>query len=215
MKATYSLGLALALAVMVVGCGRRPTAPAEQAPATSPQATMTETWTATLEPGNEVPPVSSQASGTATLTRAENATEIDYTVSVKNINDITEAHLHEGKPGENGEVVVWLYPEGPPPSTIKGPINGVLAQGSIDAARLVGPLKGRTIQDLVDEMNAGNIYVNVHTEAHPDGEIRGQLQAQSASEQGAPMAAPGQANPMASPAAPPPEDSPAGSSATM
>ncbi len=34
-----------------------------------------------------------------------------------------------------------------------------------------------TINDLLDEMQRGNTYVNVHTVANPGGEIRGQIEA--------------------------------------
>jgi len=202
MKTTHAIGLAVALVVAAAGCGRRPTGPAEQTGASNmatPMGAAVQTWTATLAGSNEVPPVDTMATGTATFTRAENAMRIDYTVNVQSISDVTEAHLHLGKPGENGDVVVWLYPEGPPPSTIKGPLNGVLAQGSIDAARLTGPMEGKTIQDLIDKMDAGEIYVNVHTEAHPDGEIRGQVEVEGGAQQAQPMGAPAEASPAATP----------------
>jgi hypothetical protein len=57
----------------------------------------------------------------------------------------------------------------------KGKFTGVLAQGTITAANLMGPLQGKTLEDLVSVIKAGDAYVNVHTTAHPGGEIRGQL----------------------------------------
>jgi hypothetical protein len=36
-------------------------------------------------------------------------------------------------------------------------------------------MENRTIADLLNEIRAGNTYVNVHTDAFPEGEIRGQL----------------------------------------
>jgi hypothetical protein len=56
-------------------------------------------------------------------------------------------------------------------------VDGLLAEGTITAADLVGPLAGMSIDDLLAEMRAGNAYVNVHSEANPGGEIRGQIQA--------------------------------------
>jgi len=40
----------------------------------------------------------------------------------------------------------------------------------------MGPFTGKTIADLVAEIQAGKAYVNVHTKEHPDGEIRGTIQ---------------------------------------
>jgi hypothetical protein len=86
------------------------------------------------------------------------------------------AHIHCcAPPGENAGVVVWLYPEAPPPQLIPGRHDGVLATGTITDADLVGIFAGMTVDDLVDEIVAGNAYVNVHTQQFPAGEIRGQL----------------------------------------
>jgi hypothetical protein len=85
------------------------------------------------------------------------------------------AHIHIGPAGVNGPVVVWLYPEGPPPQLIEGRFDGILAEGVITEADLVGMLAGMTMDDLVAEMLAGNTYVNVHTTQFPGGEIRGQI----------------------------------------
>ncbi len=85
------------------------------------------------------------------------------------------AHIHLAPAGVNGSVVVWLYPSGPPPLAIPGRSNGVLAEGVITDDSLVGPLEDGTLEDLLDEIRAGNTYVNVHTDQEPAGEIRGQI----------------------------------------
>jgi CHRD domain len=54
--------------------------------------------------------------------------------------------------------------------------NGFFINGSIVDLSLIGPMKGKTISDLVSSLNDGKNYVNVHTQGHPDGEIRGQLE---------------------------------------
>ena len=56
-----------------------------------------------------------------------------------------------------------------------GPMNGPLSQGTITSANLQGPLKGKTISDLVKLINDGKAYANVHTQQNPKGEIRGQI----------------------------------------
>ena len=79
--------------------------------------------------------------------------------------------------GEAGPIVVWLYPapSQQAPKMISGLFNGVLATGSITAADLIGPLQGKTVGDLMQQMQAGNAYANIHTTANPAGEVRGQI----------------------------------------
>src|SRR5918996_5404509 len=55
----------------------------------------------------EVPPVNSLASGTTTL--VNNQTFIDYDLSVSDLYNATSAHIHQGKAGANGPIVVTLY----------------------------------------------------------------------------------------------------------
>jgi hypothetical protein len=127
---------------------------------------------ATLEGEQEVPPVDSDAKGVAIFRLSNDGTELEYKVIVANIEDVTAAHIHLAPIGENGDIVAFLFnPEAP----TEGRTNGVLAKGTITSADLVGPLEGATLSELIDEMEAGNTYVNVHTVEHPGGEIRGQI----------------------------------------
>jgi hypothetical protein len=98
-----------------------------------------------------------------------------YKLIVANIEGVFMAHIHLAPAGENGPVAVWLYPDAPPPAPISGDLNGVLAEGSISAADLVGPLSGNTLNELVEQIRSGNAYVNVHTAANRGGEVRGQI----------------------------------------
>ena len=90
--------------------------------------------------------------------------------------------------GVNGPVVVWLYPSTSPPAALPGAgrTDGVLAEGTITAANLTGPLAGMSLSALLTAINAGNAYVNIHTNDgvglvdtgpgdFPLGEIRGNL----------------------------------------
>jgi hypothetical protein len=121
----------------------------------------------------EVPEVETEASGSAELEVNMAGDGVDFTVQVSGGVGITASHIHRGARGENGEVVAFLVPMG----TAPGDVDGLLAEGTITAADLVGPLAGMSIDDLLAEMRAGNAYVNVHSEANPGGEIRGQIQA--------------------------------------
>jgi hypothetical protein len=118
----------------------------------------------------EVPPKTTEATGTAFF--FYDGKSMYYEVDVTNINNVTLAHIHEGKTGVNGPVVVVLLNSESKPL---GMVHGPLAQGSFTAADLKGPLSGKQLSDLVNMIKDGDAYVNVHTTQNPEGEIRGQL----------------------------------------
>jgi hypothetical protein len=163
-KATYLFAGILAFVLAAGGCSKEP-ASASNAD-----------FVAQLTGGEQVPSVTTTASGTASFWLNPAGTEIRYKLTVADLHNVTMAHLHLGALGKNGAPVVWLYPSAPPPKEIDGPTNGVLSEGSIHADNLVGPMAGKMIGDLVAAIRAHNIYVNVHTREHSGGEIRGQLQ---------------------------------------
>jgi hypothetical protein len=134
--------------------------------------TIPSTFHAILEGDEEVPPVDSDAKGAAIFRTSNDGTELNYTLIVANIEDVTAAHIHLAPRGENGDIVAFLFD---PAEPIEGRTNGVLAEGTITSEDLVGPLAEATLSELIDEMEAGNTYVNVHTVEHPSGEIRGQI----------------------------------------
>ncbi|HEX2406726.1 MAG TPA: CHRD domain-containing protein [Nitrososphaeraceae archaeon] len=124
-----------------------------------------------LSGNEEVPPVQTDATGSAEFT-APHFDNIGYSVNVSNIDKVTAAHIHSGKIGENGPIVVTLFKTETPSTE---PINGNLASGNITNANLEGPMAGKTLMDLTKSMELGETYVNVHTEENPNGEIRGQI----------------------------------------
>jgi hypothetical protein len=132
-------------------------------------------YTASLKGENEVPAVETNAQGQAIFHLSKDGTELHYKLIVANIENVLMAHIHLAPAGANGGVVAWLYPSAPPPQLIEGRTDGILAEGTITADDLVGALAGLSLQDLIDEMDAGGAYVNVHTSAYPGGEIRGQI----------------------------------------
>ena len=129
-------------------------------------------WTAHLSGQNKVPSVESVATATADFKLAENGA-IRYRVNVSGISNASAAHIHEGKNGENGDVVADLLhtPRSKDKDTVYGMIFRVTGLNQV----LKEPMHGKTIQDLVAAMDAGQINVNMHTSEHPDGEIRGQI----------------------------------------
>lgn len=107
----------------------------------------------TLSGGQEVPPVTTSASGSGTITVAADQS-ISGKITTTGIKG-TAAHIHAAAPGTNGPVIVPLTKDGE---------NGWA----------VGP--GAKLQDAhFQAFKDGNLYVNVHTAANPNGEIRGQI----------------------------------------
>jgi hypothetical protein len=128
-----------------------------------------------LTGSEEVPPVTTNAQGQAIFRLSSDGTSLYYKLIASNIEDVLMAHIHLAPAGQNGGIVVWLYPDAPPAQLIPGRHNGVLAEGTITDANLVGALAGMTVADLVAEIMNDNAYVNVHTTANMGGEIRGQI----------------------------------------
>ena len=115
-----------------------------------PMGGMSNTQTLTLSGANEVPPVATSATGTATVTINPDRTVI-VKVSVSGMN-ATASHIHEGAPGTNGPVIV--------PFTKTGDNTFASSEGA------------KLTESQYASYKAGNLYVNVHSAAHPIGEIR-------------------------------------------
>lgn len=116
----------------------------------------------------EVPPVKTMATGTASF--LNNQTVIDYDLSVSDLYNATAAHIHQGKVGANGPIVVTLYKTSDPSPGLFGGYSG-----NITSSMLEGPLKGKQLAALVDLLGNGQAYVNVHTIKYKNGEIRDQV----------------------------------------
>ena len=140
-------------------------------------------FVAHLSGDEEVPVRDTLAQGQAIFRLSKDGTSLEYKLIVANMSNVVASHIHVGASGQNGLVVVFLYGPAAPGG---GRSDGVLAQGTITAANLVGPLAGHPFSDLIDAMRAGNAYVNVHTNDgvaptdtgpgdFPGGEIRGQI----------------------------------------
>lgn len=152
------------------------------------------TFRARLRGRNEVPPVQTNASGNATFrelfgriggdhdgdhdnghghgrNRRRRVRALQFRLELNNIRRVTEAHIHLGRPGQNGPVVATLFGPNPGGVTFR---RGVI-RGTLRSSDLEGPLRGLNIRWLVREIERGNAYVNVHTVRFPDGEIRGQI----------------------------------------
>lgn len=121
----------------------------------------------------EVPGTNSQGYGTASFTVNDQTWNVAGSVNVWGISPTvtTGLHIHEGAVGTNGPVrfniltnsvggspfnagTFWIYA-----------FNGTLNLGS-----------NANNQAFLNQMIAGNAYINLHTSAFPGGEIRGQIE---------------------------------------
>ncbi len=131
-----------------------------------------KSFNANLSGSSEVPPTSINATGNAEFQVATNKKELTYSLNVKDLEGITEAHIHKGKVGENGPVILTLYKSKSP--SIESNTSLTIKE-TVTSAKLEGPLAGKQLPDLITIMNNGTAYVNVHTEQNPLGAIRGQI----------------------------------------
>ena len=106
-----------------------------------------------LSGAQEVPPVSTDASGSGTLMiGADHA--VSGSVTTTGVAGVA-AHIHMGAAGKNGPVIVPLKKTGDNMWSV--PEGAKLSDAQYAAYQ------------------AGDLYVNVHSAAHKGGEIRGQL----------------------------------------
>jgi hypothetical protein len=130
-----------------------------------------KTFKAKFSGKEETPAVSTKAKGDAEFKLGKDSKELTYIIHLKDIENVTAAHIHMGKKGKAGPPVVNLF------TGLKkaGKFSGVLAEGRIMDKDLTGDLQGKMIDDLVMLIKSGDAYVNVHTDMNPNGEIRGQI----------------------------------------
>jgi hypothetical protein len=136
-------------------------------------------FSATLSGTNEVPQVTTPATGTATFTVS--GSQLTYTINATNLQNAVLGHIHLAPAGQNGPVRLNLCGTGDPqPACTSG--TGVVATGT-NGTTVGSP--AITFDDLLAAMRSGGAYVNVHTNVagctpgdpgcNPGGEIRGQI----------------------------------------
>ena len=127
---------------------------------------------ATLIGREQVPPVATNSIGVLRLTVDPRTSTVNFVLEVDGLINTSAAYIYEGEPGESGRAVVKLF-DGP---TVEGPHVGVIAEGPIREADLMGSLEGKTPADLILLVQSGLAYVSVDNTSYPDGAIRGQLE---------------------------------------
>ena len=130
------------------------------------------TLTAELSGANETPApgVLTGAFGFAVVRLDVGAKRWEWTVDVFNMPSGTNnAHFHVGGPGLAGPTVVNI----PFPAGIS---NDYRLSGSATDLSSPRPDQGiRSVEDFIQAMVGGQVYVNVHSVINGGGEIRGQL----------------------------------------
>ena len=137
---------------------------------------------ANLEPSNEVPAVSSPASGHFSAVINEDTESIDWELTFEGLQaTITQSHIHFAQPNVNGNIVVWLCgtatnpgPSGTQVCPQSGTISGVITGSNIQNQPTQGIAPGE-FDELVAAIQRGLAYANVHTSQSTGGEIRGQI----------------------------------------
>ncbi len=143
------------------------------------------TLDATLNGGQEVPPIVTAATGTGTVTINAAQDQISFTLDVTGPfsgGDITQVHIHNGAAGVNGAITIWLCTDlGNAPASIPAVplcsdfLPNLQLAGTRSAADLDPGGAYGTFASLTAALIAGNTYMNVHTATNPGGEIRGQI----------------------------------------
>lgn len=111
--------------------------------------------------GQEVPAVTTTASGAGYMSVSRDRTEVFLDVVTNGMStNPSSGHVHRGAKGTNGPVSIDLT-------------SVILARGN----SVSGSLNTTNIQPLMDSIVNGLSYFNFHTAANPGGEIRGQAAA--------------------------------------
>jgi hypothetical protein len=132
----------------------------------------------------EIPTLSSPASGSLDLTIAPDDSSISYTLTYDGFtNNVTQSHIHLGRPAFNGGIMVFFCTNLAPPAGVPippaCPVRGGTVSGTLTAADVLGPaaqgVAAGEFEEVLDALRSEASYVNVHSTTFPGGEIRGQV----------------------------------------
>jgi len=116
---------------------------------------------AAMSGAQEVPPVTTSASGIAAVTINTNTNRATVHLNSTGVDDATMAHIHTAAAGASGPVLIPL------------------TKDSVNMGHWSAEEQSITATDLT-AFTAGNWYANIHTPANTSGEIRGQIVAPTA-----------------------------------
>ncbi len=132
----------------------------------------------------EVPVVSTEATGTFEAVISPTGDAIDYDVTYTGMQGtVTQSHVHVGQRSVNGGIVLWVCgttgtpgPAGTPTCTSpNGHFAGTWMAANVQT--VATQQLGGDLAEVITAIRAGAAYANVHSNLSPGGEIRGQLRA--------------------------------------
>jgi len=148
-------------------------------------------FTATLAGDNEVPLVSSTATGTFRAEIDEAAEEVRYELSFSGFSTaVRQSHIHIAQPFASGAIMVWLcetslnaapanvaadVPDCVSDADANGVIRGTILPRDVGTGSAAQGIGANEFAEFIAAIRGGNAYANVHTTQSQGGEIRGQL----------------------------------------
>ena len=123
-----------------------------------PSTARADSFKLVLTGAQQVPPVQTEGSGTASLAYDPAIRLLTWSIAYSGLSGpVTMAHFHGPASAEaNAPVVIWLARHG---GAAESPING----------------QATLTPEQAQQVTAGEWYINLHTQAHPAGEVRAQL----------------------------------------
>jgi hypothetical protein len=133
-----------------------------------------QTWMATLNGGNEVPPNGSAATGFVTLTLSGNLLSVFENFTGLSAS-ATGAHLHCCVGPTQATIVAIPFPGFPTTSGTYTNIFDLAVAGTYTSAFVTanGGTAALAQAAFVSGLNSGLVYANIHDATYPGGEIRG------------------------------------------
>jgi len=135
-------------------------------------------FVADLDGTQEVPAISTPASGEFRAFLSADGTTLSYTIAYSELEGgtPTASHVHIGQPGVNGGVMFFLCGGGNKPACPPGP---AIVNGDVVASDVNGPanqgIDPGAWDEVIQAMRDGITYANVHSPKWTGGEIRGRV----------------------------------------
>jgi len=137
--------------------------------------------------------INSSGSGEFAAKISQDGSEIQYVLTYRNLTtNVAQAHIHFGRPGLTGSIVLFLCTNLAPPANVpapqacpQAPVGGpdATVSGTLTSANMISPTTlsqgldaaAAGFAEVVAGIRNGAAYANVHTVKIPSGEIRGAL----------------------------------------